>query len=100
MSSIIRSRSSMSNTGYHQNGKPNWWARIGTGDSARFLDIPRVRGDSRLVCEVDVPAGTQVYIGAGKGNYKTIRETVTTEEIDVPEPTPSANEPEQFDPCL
>lgn len=68
----------MSNTGYHQNGKPNWWARIGSGDSARFLPIPKVRGDAILDCEVDVPPGTTVHCGAGKGSYKTVRETVIT----------------------
>ena len=68
----------MSNTGYHQNGKPNWWARVGSGDSARFLPIPRVRGDEILDCEVDVPPGTTVYCGAGRGSHKTVRETVVT----------------------
>jgi hypothetical protein len=69
----------MSNTGYHQNGQPNWWARVGSGADARFLEIPRTRGDSRLCVMVDVPPGTVVHIGAGKGTYKTIRETVRTE---------------------
>ena len=69
----------MSNTGYHQNGKPNWWARIGSGDSAQFLRIPKVRGDEILSAEVDVPPGTTVHCGAGKGTYKTVRETVVTE---------------------
>lgn len=68
----------MSNTGYHQNGKPTWWARVGSGDSARFLPIPRVRGDEFLDVEVDVPAGTTVVCGAGKGSHKTVRQTVTT----------------------
>ena len=72
----------MSNTSYHQNGKPCWWARVGSGDSARFLSIPRVRGDEHLDCEVDVPPGTTVYIGAGKGTHKTIRETVESEPLD------------------
>lgn len=49
----------MSNTGYHQLGKPNWWAMIKTD-------------------EVDVPTGTTVYCGAGKGSRKTVRETVVT----------------------
>lgn len=69
----------MSNTGYHQNGKPNWWARIGSGDSARFLRIQKVRGDEILDVDVDVPPGTTVHCGAGKGSHKTIRETVVTE---------------------
>jgi hypothetical protein len=68
----------MSNTGYHQNGKPTWWARVGTGDNAKFLQIPRVRGDSILDVEVDVPAGTKVFCGAGRGSHKTVRETVVT----------------------
>lgn len=68
----------MSNTGYHQNGKPNWWARVGQGESVKFLIIPKTRGDEYLDCEVDVPTGTTVYCGAGKGNYKTVRETVKT----------------------
>lgn len=76
--SVIRSTSRMSNTGYHQNGKPNWWARIGTGPNAQFLTIPPTRGDEFLHVEVDVPPGTTVFIGAGKGTYKTVRETVKT----------------------
>lgn len=31
----------MSNTGYHANGKPNWWARVGKGDAAAFLEMYR-----------------------------------------------------------
>lgn len=80
MSSRIITNSRMSNTGYHQNGKPNWWARIGSGADARFLNIPRVRGDEILDCVVDVPVGTTVYCGAGRGSYKTVRETVVTVE--------------------
>lgn len=76
----LRTTARMSNTGYHANGKPNWWARVGAGESARFLQIPRVRGDQILECEVDVPPGTTVCCGAGKGHYKTVRETVVTTE--------------------
>jgi len=72
----------MSNTGYHANGKPTWWARIGSGDGARFLTVPYTRGDRYLDCEVDVPPGTTVYIGAGKGTHKTVRQTVVTVEIE------------------
>jgi hypothetical protein len=83
MPSQLTTTDRMSNTGYHANGKPNWWARVGSGESARFLDIPRTRGDHRLDCEVDVPPGTKVYCGAGKGNHKTVRQTVTTTAIEV-----------------
>ena len=38
-SRLVSSRA-MSNTGYHANGKPRWWARAGTGTDARFLEIP------------------------------------------------------------
>jgi hypothetical protein len=76
--SVIRSTVRMSNTGYHQNGNPNWWARVGTGTNAKFLEISPTRGDEFLHVEVDVPAGTTVFIGAGKGAYKTVRETVKT----------------------
>ena len=76
--SKIETKNRMSNTGYHANGKPNWWARVGTGDDAKFITIPWTRGDSCLSCEVDLPAGTTVYCGAGKGTHKTIRETVVT----------------------
>lgn len=81
MKSRIKSSGSMSNTGYHQNGKPTWWARIGTGNSAEWLDVGHVRGDYQLDRIVDCPPGTKVYIGAGKGSHKTIRETVVTTEV-------------------
>jgi hypothetical protein len=71
----------MSNTGYHENGKPTWWARIGEGADARFLEIPWTRGDKPLDCVVDVPPGTSVTCGAGKGTHKTVRQTVVTTEI-------------------
>ena len=78
MSSHLVTTSRMSNTGFHANGKPNWWARIGSGDSARFLSIPRVRGDEVLDVVVDVEPGTEVFCGAGKGTFKTVRCTVVT----------------------
>jgi hypothetical protein len=81
----------MSNTGYHVNGKPCWWARVGSGDGARFLTIPRVRGDQMLSCVVDVEPGTVVSIGAGKGSHKTIRETVITTEIETNEGVEAAS---------
>lgn len=78
MSSRILTTDRMSNTGYHANGKPTWWARIGSGNSVQWVNIPRVRGDSILDCVVDLPAGTTVFCGAGKGSHKTVRETVVT----------------------
>lgn len=83
MSSRIRTTNCMSNTGYHQNGKPTWWARIGNGDSAQWVSIPRVRGDRILDCVVDLPVGTTVHCGAGRGHYKTVRETVVTIAVEV-----------------
>ncbi len=80
--SKLTSTDRMSNSGYHANGQPTWWARIGKGDSATFLEIPKVRGDSKLDVEVDLPPGTIVYIGAGKGSNKTVRETVETTAIE------------------
>lgn len=82
MPSRLKSTNRMSNTGYHANGKPNWWARIGSGNDAKFIEIPRVRGDEYLDCVVDLPAGTTVFIGAGKGTHKTVREKLVTEMID------------------
>lgn len=79
--SRLKSTDRMSNKGYHANGRPTWWARIGSGDSAKFLDIPRVRGDEYLNVIVDVPPGTRVYCGAGKGTHKTVRETIVTTEV-------------------
>jgi hypothetical protein len=81
MSSRLQSTDRMSNTGYHANGKPNWWARVGSGNTAQFLTIPSIRGDSRLDCIVDVPPGTTIFIGAGRGSHKTIRQTVITTEV-------------------
>lgn len=74
MTSRLVTTDRMSNAGYHANGKPTWWARA----NGAFLDIPRIRGDAYLDVEVDVPAGTEVSCGAGKGSYKTVRETVVT----------------------
>lgn len=80
--SRLKTTERMSNTGYHANGKPNWWARIGSGDSAEWVDIPRTRGDRVLDCVVNLPPGTTIFCGAGKGNYKTVRQTVTTTAIE------------------
>lgn len=82
MKSRIKTKYCMTNTGYHSNGKPTWWARVGKGDGATFLEIPDVRGDYRLDCIVDVPPGTTVHCGAGKGTHKTVRETVVTTAVD------------------
>ncbi len=82
MKSRIVTKNRMSNTGYHQNGKPNWWARIGSGNSVQWVTIPRVRGDEPLDCIVDVPPGTTVCCGAGKGSYKTVRETIVTVAVE------------------
>ncbi len=81
--SLLKSTTKMSNTGYHANGKPNWWARVGKGDDATWLEIPRTRGDAALECVVAVPPGTEVHIGAGKGSHKTVRETVVTAPVEV-----------------
>lgn len=72
--SRLRTSKRMSNTGYHQNGKPRWWARTEDG----WLNIPFTRGDEYLDCAVDLAPGTEVRCGAGKGRYKTVRETVVT----------------------
>jgi len=78
MNSRIVTESRMSNTGYHLNSKPFWWARVGKGSGAYFIEIPRVRGDEILDCIVDLPPGTTVFCGAGRGQSKTVRETVVT----------------------
>jgi len=46
----ITSDTSLSNSGYHRCGQPNWWVRIGD----RFFDIGRIRGDEKLSVEVEV----------------------------------------------
>ena len=68
---------SMSNRQYHAYGCPRWWARVGSGDNARFLDIPKVRGDNDLRCTVEVEDDVPViYIGVGPNNKHGVRETV------------------------
>jgi len=58
-------------------GCPRWWARVGSGDNARFLDIPKVRGDNDLRCTVEVEDDvTVIYIGVGPNNKHGVRETV------------------------
>lgn len=78
MVSRVVSKGRMSNTGYHANGKPNWWVRYDDNGTTRFVDIEKVRGDHHLDTQVPLPVGTKVFIGAGKGSHKTIRETVIT----------------------
>lgn len=80
--SRLQTTERMSNTGYHAHGKPTWWARVGKGDKARFLEVPWTRGDRCLDCIVDVEPGTEVACGAGKGNHKTVRQTVITTAIE------------------
>lgn len=82
MPSRLKTTDRMSNTGYHQNGKPTWWARVDTDDGAQFVKIPFTRGDNYLDAIVDLPPGTEVHCGAGKGRYKTVRQTVITTEVE------------------
>ena len=81
MKSRLRTTASMSNTGYHQNGKPTWWAYTRENGQNIFIDVEYTRGDKELDCIVDVPAGTTVHCGAGKGTYKTVRQTVVTKAL-------------------
>lgn len=82
MSRISRIVSSkrQSNSGFHRSGQPKWWARTGEGATARFLNLEKTRGDRHLDCEVDVPVGTEVTIGVGRGK-DGVRECVTTQPI-------------------
>lgn len=74
----IVSNDRMSNSGYHRSGKATWWARIGSGAGAEFLQVGRERADRVLDVVVEVPAGvTEIYIGAGKaGSRDAIRQTI------------------------
>ena len=73
----IQSSDRMSNRQYHGAGKPNWWARVGKGDSAKFLKIGSVRGDDRLDVTIEVNDDiTEIAIGAGPNNRYGVRETV------------------------
>lgn len=68
---------SMSNRQYHAYGGPTWWARVGSGDTARFLPIPKVRGDYPLHCTVEVEDDVDtIYIGAGPKGKHGVRETI------------------------
>ena len=79
MASRIKTTEKMSNAGFHANGKPNWWVRT---EGGTFLRIPDIRGDKHLDIVVDLPVGTTVYCGAGKGAHKTVRETIITIEAE------------------
>jgi hypothetical protein len=72
----IQSAGRMSNRQYHAQGKPTWWARIGSGDDARFVTLPRIRGDEKLNVIVSLDAEDDLHIGVGKGDGG-VRETVT-----------------------
>jgi hypothetical protein len=74
---IRNNRPSMSNRQYHAYGCPTWWARIGSGDHAQFMKIPKTRGDKDLECTVEVDDDVRViYIGAGPNNQHGVRCTV------------------------
>ena len=75
---VIRNNGpSMSNRQYHACGCPRWWARVGQGEHAQFLPIPRVRGDKDLDCTVEVDDGVdKIYIGAGPNNQHGVRYTI------------------------
>lgn len=80
-SSKIQFSDCLSNSGYHREGKPNWWAMI----DGKFVEIGWHRGDRPLCVEVAVPVGTQVEIGVGKAEYKKsdkIRATIVTTELE------------------
>lgn len=56
---------------FERAGRPNWWARVGSGDNAQFLRFEGGPQSARynLHAYVTVPAGTKrVYVGYGKGN--------------------------------
>lgn len=74
---VLQSKGRMSNRQYHIHGKPTWWARIGSGPDAVFLPIGRVRGDSYLNIEIDVPDDTtEIHIGVGPRGRHGVRETI------------------------
>lgn len=83
MRSRVVSSNKQSNTSYHRTGGMNWWARIGAGENARFLTIPKTRGDQLLDCEVDLEPGTHITIGVGRGvaTRRIIREDVVTQNL-------------------
>ena len=77
----VASWRSMSNTGYHQMGKPTWWAYYKDKGETNFVNVPYLRGDRELDVKITVPEHVEkVYIGAGKkpryGSDKSYRETV------------------------
>ena len=54
----------MSCTQYHKQGKPNWWARVGSGPSVKFVRMPKVCGDMRLDVrgEIDLEPGVYTLV--------------------------------------
>lgn len=72
---------SMSNRQYHAYGGPTWWARVGSGDNAIFLPIPKVRGDYPLDCVVEVDDDVkEICIGAGPKGKHGVREKIVLKE--------------------
>lgn len=80
ISSRLRSTDRMSNRQYHRNRQPRWWARIGSGDAAEWVEIGTIRGDQALDVVVPLPPGTSVHIGCGPRD-NGIRETVETQAV-------------------
>lgn len=55
---------------WNKEKKPNWWVRVGTGTSFRFLTIPEVAGCEKLDVVIDldleyIPVGETIYFGVG-----------------------------------
>jgi hypothetical protein len=74
----LKSNGKMSNRQYHANGKPRWWARVGSGAGAEFLEIDDVRGDEYLDVVVEVDDDVkEISIGVGPRGSHGVRETVT-----------------------
>lgn len=79
----LESDGKMSNTAYHQTGKPTWWAYYkDSNNSTVWLELPKVRGDQKLRANVTVPDDFVgiIYYGVGKAGAKgSIREKVEIE---------------------
>lgn len=70
----------MSNRMWHRWGKPYWWVRVGSGPTAEFLPVPRIRGDDEFDAVVCVPDGvTEVTVGVGPRDHG-IRELIQLPE--------------------
>lgn len=77
----IKSSDRMHSKPYHFFGEPIWWARIGSGKNAVWLNIGRARGDKHLDVEVDVPDGTcEIVIGCGPSGRHGVRERISVLE--------------------